>query len=204
MNSDVDPTLAGAKPVTPRSRRRRSVIVSSAQREEYVRLMESGWSSMALERYAYHRYGEDIPASTFRAYKAKRGIKVEVSVMRGRDIDPDRTHDVVATRQELIALQMARIGIDAQHERDMKKLFGTTRGEISLLSMLLDAAKGDLQDLGLFPKAGETITVKGDGPDPESIPKARTLAEAMGDGTALAESSDLAKVLHLLLPTKPA
>jgi hypothetical protein len=178
------------------------VIRSSSHRDEYERLMGAGWSSSSLEKYAYHRYGEDVPASTFRLYRAKYEIKPPDSKMRGKEIDPDRTHDVVAARQELIALQMERIGIDAQHERDMKKLFGTTSREIALLSGLLTEAKADLQDLGLFPKAGEVVTVKSSGPEPESLPKARTLAEAIGGG-APSEDVGLARVLHMMLPPSP-
>lgn len=178
-----------------RSRRRRNVVGGSPHREEYVRLMRGGWSSLSLERYAQHRYGEDIPSSTFRSYKARAKIE-SVSKFGG---DADAQVDVLAARSDLIRLQQERIGIDLQHERSMGKLFGTTKGEIELLSRLLSEHKGDLQDVGVMPKAGDVLELVAVARETEEAPRDETLAEAFGvaEGDELA----LARVLHLQLGT---
>lgn len=182
-----------------RSRARRNVIGASKHRDEYVRLMQAGWSSISLERYAMHRYGEDIPASTFRAYKAKKGIVAEVTPLQAaaKVIDRESALDVISKRAELIALQEARIAIDVEHEKSMKKLFGSTRGEIQTLNALLEAHKGDLQDLGLLPKAGEFLTVNGPAPEAtsENAPKARRLSDLLGVGEE--HEMQAAKLLHM-------
>lgn len=162
--------------------------------------MRAGWSSVALERYASHRFGEDIPSSTFRSYKRRAHIEIETSKLLGKEIDPDKTADVVATRQELIALQLDRIGIDAKHERDMSKLFSSTGREIELLSKLLDSAKADLQDLGVFPVAAQEMHVTS-GPGPADAPKYASLGDVISDPS---RSEEMAKVLHMVLPNGKA
>jgi hypothetical protein len=161
-------------------------------------MMEVGWSSFALERYAWHRFGEDIPASTFRSFKAKSGI-----VARGDRFsasDPDALVDVVSARADLIRLQQARVAIDWEHERAMKKLFSNNRAEIALLGALLTEHRVDLQDLGLLPKAGEMLEVralKGS----EELPRHRSLADALGEaGVSEATERQLARVLHMAVP----
>lgn len=175
------------------------MIGGSPHRDEYVRLMEAGWSSMALERYARHRYGEDVPAATFRTYKRRAKIVTDVSKF-GEIVDPEKMIDVLRTRSELVQLQMERIRIDHDHERTMGKLFGSTSREIDLLAKLLDQSKADQQDLGLFPKAGETLHVDLPRPSGETAPRHRSLAEALGIEET--QQADVAKVLHLALARK--
>ena len=186
-------------PTQRRSRARRNVIGRSSNRDEYVRLMENGWSSLTLERYAAYRYGEEIPASTFRTYRSKHEIVVKNGVKPMKGVEPDQVVDVIGKRAELIRLQEARIAIDVQHETMMAKLFGSTRGEIATLNALLDSHKADLQDLGLLPKAGEKITINdGRQPTAADAPKARTLGDLLGaPGADPAMQSALARSLHL-------
>ena len=186
-------------PISGRSRARRNVIGASKHRDEYVRLMEAGWSSLTLERYALHRYGEEIPASTFRTYKAKKKIETRVTAWKQGEkvIDREAALDVITRRAELIELQEARIAIDVKHEQQMQKLFGSTRGEIQTLNALLDAHKTDLQDLGLLPKAGEHLTIDGPArqPTPEDAPKARRLSDLIG--VEEEQEMQAARLLHL-------
>lgn len=183
---------------TGRSRARRNVIGRSPNREEYERLLVGGWSSFALERYAAHRYGEEIPASTFRAYKARKGLAAEVSTL-AKNADTDSMIDVIALRADMIRLQQSRIAIDVQHEQQMTKLFGSTKGEIALLDAMLSSHKADLQDLGLMPKAGDMLTIRTPGPTPESAPRKRTLADLLGQPEMTTEQGiEVAKVLHLV------
>lgn len=180
-----------------RSHRRRNVVGSSPNRDEYIRLLEAGWSSLTLERYAAYRYGEDIPAKTIRDYRAKKGIVVAVKPFDR--VTADQTVDVVGARAELIRLQQARIAIDWAHEQKMSKLFTGNRAEILLLSTLLSDHKGDLQDLGLMPKAGEkvefTIPAK---PSVEDVPRALTLGALFGapDADPIAVAG-MGRALHL-------
>ena len=58
-------------PVRAKRKRKISAFNQSPYREDYVRLIEQGWSSTSLERYAKYRYDEKIPASTFRNHIAK-------------------------------------------------------------------------------------------------------------------------------------
>ena len=184
------------KPV--RSRGRKNVVASSPHREDYDRLMRAGWSSLALERYAAYRYGEDIPASTFRAYKSRKKVSAQVSPpKKWEGVEGDVAVDVLETRAQLIDLQRQRIAIDWEHEKSMKKLFGSTRGEIEVLSRLLSEHKADLQDVGIMPKAGEKIEVtnRNAGPTAEEAPRAQSLADLIG---ASPESEmALARVLHM-------
>jgi hypothetical protein len=172
-----------------RSRRRRNVIGSSMHRDEYLRLMKAGWSSATLERYAAWRCGEDIPASTFRQYKKRMKLDVQTSRVLNASFDTDAIPDVLTKRQELIALQTERLAIDAQHERDMRKLFGTTKNEIALLNTLLNELRQDLTDAGVLGEGASQA-------EPEiELPKHRTLADVLpGDEQGLAE------VLHMILP----
>jgi hypothetical protein len=188
-------TETGENPGGARSKRRRNVVGSSPHRLEYERLIDVGWTSMSLERYALHRYGEDIPAVTFRLYRKKLGKNRPAS--QYRTVVPSSMVDVLGSRAELIALQQARIAVDWGHEQSMGKLFGTTRAEISVLSGLLDAHKADLQDLGVFPKAGEKLTINGVAVSPDDAPKARSLAEALGVDPG--SEAEMAKLLHLSL-----
>lgn len=193
------PTPDNQTPGSRRSRRRRSVIGGSPHRDEYVRLMENGWSSLAIERYAWHRYGEDVPASTVRSYKARHSI---VAKQVFEDVPVDDALDVVSGRAELIRLQQSRIRMDVKLEQGMNKLFSTTRAEIELLARLLTEHKVDLQDLGLLPKAGLTVGVQTQDPGPSraDAPRARTLAEAIGGAVTPEVERQIARVIHLAVP----
>lgn len=172
-------------------------------REEYLRLLQAGWSSASLERYAALRYGEDIPASTFRTYRKRCKVETPVSVLLGGEqLDSDVTPDVLVRRQELIALQTARIAIDAQHERSMGKLFSSTRSEIQLLDGLLTALKTDLQDMGVLGKAADEVRFTPIGAAQHDVPKLKSLGEVIGDDPA--QQMALAKVLHMALPAPDA
>lgn len=197
--------VEGGEPTNVRSRRRRNVIGGSPHRDEYVRLMENGWSSLAIERYAFHRYGEEIPASTVRSYRKRSKIEVKkspwVEILKDA---PEGALDVLSIRAEMITMQRARIAIDAKHEQDMTKLFGTTRGEMAELGRMLDAYKDDLQDLGLMPKAGQSLEVTGGGgsplipatPDGVVAPKAKSLGELLGTTDPEVERQ-MARVIHM-------
>ena len=173
------------------------MVGSSPNRDEYVRLMQAGWSSLTLERYAAYRYGEDIPSKTLREYRAKNEIVVEVKPFDR--VSADQTVDVVGARAELIRLQQARIAIDWEHEQNMSKLFTGNRAEILLLSQLLSDHKGDLQDLGIMPKAGEKIEISGPSKaTAEQAPRALTLGALFGSPDAdPAVVAGLARSLHL-------
>jgi hypothetical protein len=178
-----------------RSKRRRNVVSRSPHREEYARLLEAGWTSTSMERYALHRYGEDIPAVTFRLYRKRIGCTQRPT--KYGSVTPESMVDILGARAEMIALQQARIAVDWGHEHSMAKLFGSTKAEIALLSQLLDAHKSDLQDLGVFPKAGETLTINGVAVRESEAPRARSLAEALGVDPG--SEAEMAKVLHLSL-----
>lgn len=194
-DSTPDQPEQPSQPQGGRHRRRRNVVGGSPHREEYERLLRAGWSSLALERYALHRYGEDIPASTFRTYKKRKGIEAPQSF----GLDEVEAVDVLSSRAELIRLQKERIGIDVEHERSMGKLFGSTAREIEVLGRLLTEHKVDLQDVGLLPRAGEEITVHRTGPQEsdEVLPKSRSLSEALGIDPS--QEIDAARALHLRL-----
>jgi hypothetical protein len=174
------------------------VVGNSEHRDEYVRLMRAGWTSLSLEAYARYRYAEDIPASTFRSYKARQKIEVKQSGLLSQVMDVDEAPDVIAVRQELIALQIGRIGIDVKHERDMSKLFSTTRGEIALLNSLLTDLKTDLQDAGLMGQATRGEDAVQPAQDGGVIPRAATLGDLMG--LAPENQTEAARLLHLVLP----
>jgi len=156
---------------------------------------------VALERYAAYRYGEDVPASTIRSFKQRKKIvsqRVDPEEMWPKVQSGDVLPDVIGLRAQMIELQRKRIAIDWGHEQSMNKLFGSTKGEIAELGRLLDALKGDLQDVGVMGKAGEKIEVSGrvEGPTPEQAPLAKTLGDLLGTADPGAEM-ELAKVLHL-------
>lgn len=161
-------------------------------------MIEAGWTSKAIERYAWHRYGEEIPDSTIRTYKAKHGIERKTPTMF-TSVDPDEVIDTLGMRQELIRLQASRIQIDTAHETNMRKLFSSSRAEIALLNSLLSDHKADLQDLGLFPRLGMEMTVHGGVPaEAPDLPKARTLGEALGNPAASPEQqAAMGRLLHL-------
>lgn len=156
-----------------------------------MRLLKAGWSSLSIERYAAFRWGEDIPASTLRSYKRRHRIKAVPSTWG--DAEQDDAIDVVGKRAELIRLQEQRVNIDFKHEEAMGKLFGSNAREIELLSKLLSDHKADLQDLGVLPRAGETVTIAREGPSFVEAPRARSLQELLGDAV---EERELALVLH--------
>lgn len=177
------------EPTRERSRRRRNVIGQSMHRDEYVRLMKAGWSSASLERYAAWRNGEDIPASTFRTYKKRLQLDVQKSRVLDGQFDTDALPDVLTKRLELIELQTQRLAIDAQHERDMRKLFGSTKSEIALLNTLLNEMRQDLVNVGMYGEGQAEAIVEPD------LPRYRTIGEVLeGDEQQLAE------VLHMILP----
>ncbi len=191
--------------LSKRSRsRRKNVIGNSPHADEYTRLLQAGWSSLALERYAKFRYAEDIPAKTFRDYRQRKQIQAKLQTEA--TIDPDALIDIVAERAELIRIQKARIAVDVELEAEMNKLFSTTGKEIERLSELLDQYKGDLQDLGAFPKLGEIVRlgVPAAPPrDPEVdgdrvAPRARNLGELLA--TTPDKAAQLARMLHDALP----
>lgn len=172
----------------------------SPHRQEIEDLLRAGWSSLAIERYLLFRYGEDIPASTIRTYRSRKKIEAIVGRSPLEGLEPDSVQDVLSIRSQLIQLQQARIAVDWKHEQSMSKLFGSTKGEIAALSALLDAHKADLQDLGVFPKAGTTLTVQEGLPveSGETAPRARTLGELVGQAEMdPAAEMALARVLHL-------
>lgn len=186
------------EPTTGRSRRRRNVFGGSPRRNEYVALIEAGWSSLAVERYAYHRYGEDIPASTIRSYCNKHAITV-----RGErpfnlaHVERDTPVDVLGTRAELIHLQVARLRVDFAREQAEGKLLPTTRLEVLALNTMLTDHKADLQDAGVMAKLGQEIKLSGPAPEPVGLPRARSLAEAFGVDPA--DEVAIARQLHLSL-----
>lgn len=198
-----------------RSRKRKNVIGSSPNREEYDRLLQNGWSSIAVSRFALFRHGEDIPDRTIRLYRKRKGWDVLKSDMQGKDVDPDVIIDILAERSELIRLQKNRIGIDTAHERTMNKLFSGTRHEVLALSQLIDRAKEDMQDFGLFPKLGEihNVTVHGavqgltgdsgskdNGAGDRYAPPAQTLGALFNEISPEVEQQ-MARMLHSVLPS---
>lgn len=189
-------------PARSKTRRTSSLIGSSPHRDEYVRLIEAGWTSVALERYASYRFGEEIAAGTFRTYKSRKKITVAPSVLLGskQDVSAGESRvDVMGVREELVLLQMRRIAIDAKHEQDMSKLFSTTGKEIDMLARLLDQVKTDQQDYGLLPKVADRVEVTQPGPKPGEAPKHRTLGALLG----LESDEDIASAARTLSQVIP-
>jgi hypothetical protein len=210
---DDEDTPDPSKDLSTRGRNRKNVIASSPHKNEYKKLLTAGWSSLAVERYAMFRYGEDIPAATIRAYRKSMRLQVTKSPLRpAKDVDPEQVIDVVLEQGELIRLQQARIAIDVKHEESMSKLFGGTRMEIRELSTLLKEYKETLQDLGLHPVRGVKLDLTGrmhpgeqPGPPDDGrtrfAPKVRTLGQLFEGGTVSPEQEiQLARMLHDVIP----
>lgn len=178
-------------PLGQRSKSRRNIIGKSPHRDEYVTLMQAGWSSYSLERYALHRYGEDIPARTFRNYKKAKNVEVKTDPLK--ELTLDDIPDVLRERIRIVLLQKDRIAIDSRHEQNMNKLFGTLGREIELYSKLLTELRSDLQEVGLLPRPGQQLHTPD--PDRDAGPAARTLGEVFD--LDFAADAELAKVLHL-------
>lgn len=191
----LEGTVAGdelaPKPKRRRSHSRKSVLNGSAHKEEYLRLMQEGWSSGALERYAAYRYGETITASAFRTHKARikaqkpDWLKPEHLTGKERKAvteDGDHRVDVMKIRHQLAVLQMQRISTDVKTELDLGKLFSSTKGEIELLNSLLDRIKADEEDYGIRQPVAtqQEVTVR-DLPA-DVAPRHQTLADALGAG----------------------
>lgn len=153
---------------------------------------------MALERYAAHRFGEDIPASTIRDYCGKHGISSKVA-HRFNGVEPDEAVDIIGARADLIGLQIARIQLDWKREQDRGKLLKGTSTEISTLNRILTQHRMDLQAVGLMPVAGQKIELSGVPTEAEvGAPKHRSLGEALG-GDAGEDDATLGKLIHLAL-----
>lgn len=179
-----------------------------------MRLMEAGWTSFALERYASYRYGETIAAGSFRSYKARKKIETKPSILLGSKPVPagESNVDVMGAREELVLLQMKRIAIDASHEEGMTKLFGTTGKEIDLLSRLLDKVKEDQRDYGILPQVPTAVEISGSlqqqavvREEEQAVPKHRTLGAVLGNGDeararAIVEALATGKVVPIGLP----
>lgn len=188
---------------------RRNVIANSGHREDYERLLEAGWSSVSLEKYAAYRFNEQIDASTFRRYRQRMELdaaKVESPDGRLAKLRRDELIDIVQARADLIRLQKARVWTDVGLEigdRGMGKLFRTTRHEIALLSEMLTAHAEDLQALGVLTKPDERIEVTKQSSLPEL--ENRRLGEILGSD---ADEESLARVVNLALtvgtPSGPA
>jgi hypothetical protein len=166
------------------------VLNSSPHLEEYLRLMESGWSSQALERYASYRYGEVIASSTFRTRKARmlaqKPASVKMSELTGKSgseiADAEHRVDVMKIRNQLAVLQMQRISLDVKTELDLGKLFSSTKGEIDMLNTLLDKIKQDEEDFGLRAKVADETKVTVSDLPAQVAPRHDTLAAALGAG----------------------
>ena len=166
-----------------RAKRKKKVspFNQSPYRDAYVRLIQAGWSSTALERYAKYRYDETIPASTFRNHM-RRIEKPHALVVTGKDGQAltDVDTDVLGIRQSLIALQIQRLQVDAKHEFDMNKLFTSTREELKLLSQLLNEAKADQRDFGVIVHDPKDELPPVPAPEPANSPRHASMAELLG------------------------
>lgn len=191
-------------PVRAKRKRKISPFNQSPYREDYVRLIKAGWSSASLERYAAYRYDEKIPASTFRNHMA-RIEKPEIPTVIGKNGTPitDAEIDVMNVRQQLIQLQLQRLAVDAAHEFQMNKLFGSTRNEITLLSTLLNEAKQDQRDYGVI--AHDPADALPDVPVENAVnaPRFQTIGQMLGLGEGqdpLAVVERLAQVIPIAPP----
>lgn len=179
-----------------------SIINKSPHREEYRTLMQAGWTSFALERYAAYRYGETISASTFRTYKQRVVAQipgwVTPAVLTGKNKAPlmkageEARIDIMDIRQQLILLQLQRVSVDVNTELNLGKLFNTTGREIEMLSKLLNEAKQDQIDFGILPKVADEQVVTVNDVPAMVAPRHQTLGEALQLGDISAE--DLAAV----------
>ena len=177
----------------------------SPYRDDYVRLIEAGWSSVSLERYAKYRYKEEIPASTFRNHMRRIEKKADPNArlaITGKDANhlAGTEVDVMGVRQQLIVLQIQRLAVDSSHEFTMNKLFTSTREEMKLLSTLLNEAKADQLDYGV--RTGPIKDELPDVPQPDAgnSPQHTTLAGLLGvnpGGDLLGAAEALAKVIPI-------
>jgi hypothetical protein len=202
---ETTPTNPAPPVPRERSRRRRNVFGASPNRDEYVRLIENGWSSLAVERYASHRHGEDIPSSTIRTWCLKHEVK-KPPKPTFTGVDPERVVDVMGLRAQLIQLQAARIQNDVRLEigdgagsPGMGKLFNTTRGEIALLNQLLNDHRLDQEAADIVARVtGQPVQAVPTQEEAGPLPHHATLGQALGavGVTDLA----LARKVHELLP----
>lgn len=198
-----------------RSKRRRNVIRNSPNRGEYELLIDEGWSSIGLSRYALYRYGEDIPDRTFRAYRAKLGksMKDRPDTMRHPlHVDLDTLPDVVRERMGIYLLQKQRVIEESQREENRGTMARDLRVEIRFMAEMLDQVKQDMQDLGLFPKTGQRLEIAGQVLHPRYsqpqvddgrnryTPAATSLGQLLGAGSTQAQELELARVLHQMMP----
>lgn len=160
-------------------------VTRSPNRDDYVELMKMGWSSIRLENYALVRYGEKIPAVTFRTYKHRHKIEVEQDSLTTRisSFNPEDILDITRIRAELTQAQRERIAIGLEQERERKTLKPTMRAELALLNQLLDSMKADQQDLGIMGKAADHHTLTVQQPEQTKQPK-WTVQELVGDDPA--------------------
>lgn len=176
----------------------------SPYRDDYVRLIEAGWSSVSLERYAKYRYKEEIPASTFRNHMRRIEKKADPSkrlALTAKDQEQlsGSEVDVMGVRQQMIVLQIQRLGVDTAHEFQMNKLFTSTREELKLLSTLLNEAKADQLDFGVIAAKQEDELPPVPQADASNSPQHATLGSLLGageDADMLAAAEALGKVLQ--------
>lgn len=190
--------------VRAKRKKKISPFNQSPYREDYVRLIKAGWSSVSLERYAKHRYKEEIPASTFRNHMARIEKTADPSnrlAIKGRDENQlsGAEIDVMGVRQQLIVLQVERLNVDTKHEFQMSKLFTSTREEMKLLSTLLSEARQDQLDFGVIAATKEDELPPVPVPDASNAPKHATLGALLGVGDGedlLAAAEKLGQVLQ--------
>jgi hypothetical protein len=187
------------------------VLNQSPHLDEYIRLMQQGWSSFALERYASYRYGEKIAAATFRTRKSRMMAQktdwVTPDHLTGKSnaaiADPEHRVDVLKIRHQLAVLQMQRISLDVKTELDLGKLFSSTKGEIDMLSSLLDKIKQDEEDFGLREKVADRATVTVQDLPAQVAPRHDTLAAALGaGGLDQAQLINVARELGKIVPIR--
>ena len=139
--------------------RRNHVIASSPNCEEYVELMRNGWTSTRLEQYALVRYGEVIPAGTFRTFKHRRKIveyRNDPVSEKLSQLAKDNLQDPTALRSELASWLREVVAIQvtqAQTGRIPRDLKATALA----YNQILNDVKQDQQDIGIMGKAGENI-----------------------------------------------
>lgn len=105
---------------------RASKIDQSAHRDEYRDLMLQGWSSYALERYAWEVHKEQIPSRAFRRYvqtklsshpeykKRKSSLQVAVEVVTNRPVP--ELPDVLMALATILEMGLSRATIYWQRE----------------------------------------------------------------------------------------
>jgi hypothetical protein len=206
--------------VTASRRGRPSTIANSPHRDDYKKLLKAGWSSAMLERYAAFRYGEQISAPTIRRYRNSLQQKEGTydSFEKLAPLDRDALVDVLGGQAQLIALQRARVAIDAGKEVEQKKLSPSVRLELRELAQLYKDYRETMQELGLFPRQGAVLNLNANlqpapAPDPSTrpetryAPSVRTLGELVageGAGDSVPEEAqiELARLLHQYLPVE--